>query len=182
MQRSCGRRPTSWPQRFRLTIMPRSECQAGNKMPSGEVFPHQRISVSIAGREYRFSLDFADLAKGEEYYRAQGFRFNLITSIPAMRRQLRAAVEVTACSLRAHHPDVHPALLFECFDEVVDTLVGAWPPMSKQTREANENLLFDLDAMADAAEQFTLLGEWMPLSCLIGGLSLAGVVNAFPCA
>ena len=140
--------------------------------------------MELGGKPYTLSLDLVRLAAAESHYRARGVPCNLLTSIPVMTKRAYAAMQVMACSLYAYHPGTNPISLIAlgCLQEVVDTLEGAWPPTPPETKDANRNLTFDLEALAAASEEFSLLGDLLPLASLAEGLNLVSVMGAFPCA
>jgi len=142
------------------------------------------VRVQIGGADYQLSLDLGELARAELWYRSQGSPCNLVTALPVMTERAIAAIEVFSCSLHARHPEINPIHLIAQgnLQKIAETLNQSWPAASSETQEANRNLCFDLDALAEASEYFAVTGNGTPLAVLLQDLSLAACMNIFPCA
>jgi hypothetical protein len=72
--------------------------------PAVETGPTMELSmvpVEIDGKTYNLSFDYQDLAEAESHFKRQGYRVNLLWSLP--QQSLQSVQEVFPCLVYKHH-------------------------------------------------------------------------------
>lgn len=150
-----------------------------------------KTPVAIEGVTYNLCGDFAALAEAEAFFSMTGNQVNLADAIFNVSKDALGAVrQIFPCALRTFHPEISYAAAQAMIDRmaalddpaVVQAVASRiWPAKTEETEEANENLTFDFEALADANEFFG--GKTgLILICIGGPFTLGHVCRVFPCA
>jgi hypothetical protein len=153
-----------------------------------------KTPVVVDGASYNLCADWAHLAAAENFFSGTGIEVNLAEAILTAHKgvdcALRAVRQLFPCALRTFHPEINYAAAQKMIDRMVagddPSIIQAvafhmWPAETEETREANQNLTFDFEALADANAYFggrTGLVQ----TCVGGAFTLSHVCRIFPCA
>jgi hypothetical protein len=137
--------------------------------------------------------DFAALIEAEAFFNnLRGRDVNLAAAIWTARDHpslLNAIRQILPCALHTFHPELRfeavqamiDRLMLRGYATFMDAIERMWPPMTQEMEDANQNLCFDLDQLAEANEFFG--GETRLTSlCVRGPVTLEHVYRTFPCA
>jgi hypothetical protein len=162
-------------------------------MQSEKLARLRKVPVAWGGVTYNLCGEFAALIEAEEFFNIRGHNVNLLVAIGSGRNQqavLAALRQLIPCALHTFHPK----LSWEEAQALIDQMVARdddasflhgidkmWPPMTAEREEANRNLRFDLDSLADASEHFAGQAK-LSLMAVPGLPTFENTYRVFPCA
>jgi hypothetical protein len=151
-----------------------------------------KISLIIDGGTYNLCGDFGALAEAEAFFNLQGREINVAAALFDVRDTiscLSALRQVFPCALRRFHQEIDYAAAQEMIDRMVAqddpsfalAIEQMWPRTSEETQAVNNNLTFELEALAKANEFFR--GKaCLALICVEGPFTLEHICSVFACA
>jgi hypothetical protein len=124
-----------------------------------------KTPVVVEGVEYYVSGDFAALVEAEAYFNLSGHNVNLAGAIfnaRDPRSGLTCLRQLLPCALHTHHPTLDYLQVQWMIDRLfavddfafIEAVRRMWPASTEEQEEANQNLCFDLGALAGANERF----------------------------